>query len=133
MIKWQEKYTTGLKEVDDQHKILFVFFNDFEESIKESRGMAYIFSYFSVLEAYAVAHFQYEEECMEKYRCPAAEVNKIAHQKFIENVVSVRAQLESKQFTDEQAAQLHQFLEQWITGHIIGTDAQLRPCVHRNP
>ena len=131
MIKWQELYSTGLPEIDSQHKTLFVFVNDFEESINESRGKEYIFSYFHILEAYVQAHFQFEEDCMEKYHCPAAEENKIAHTKFVECVINFKSQLQNKKINEEQAIQLHNFLEKWITNHIIKTDAQLKPCVHR--
>ena len=83
MIQWEERYATGVDSVDRQHRMLFEFFNDFEECIKTGHGEHYLETSFPLLEAYAKAHFSFEEDCFKQHQCPYAQQNKDAHQAFV--------------------------------------------------
>ena len=128
MIKWEDRFTTGVAAIDRQHKFLFEMFNDFEMSIEEGRGSLYLKSSFPLLESYAQAHFNFEEDCMNQHVCPFAEDNKKAHHHFIAKVEEFKRQLQSGP-TNELCAQVHAFIEKWIVSHIIGIDSHLKSCV----
>ncbi|MBF0489563.1 MAG: hemerythrin family protein [Candidatus Omnitrophica bacterium] len=132
MIEWdQERYSSGVDSIDKQHRMLFEFFNDFEECIKNGKGMSYLEVSFPLLEAYAKAHFKFEEDCMNQHQCPFAKENKDAHQAFIVKVEEVKKTFASGQCGDELLMQVHDFIEKWITNHIIGVDIHLKGCVKK--
>ena len=128
MIKWEEKYSTGIISIDRQHRMLFEFFNDFEECIATGKGKSYLETGFPLLEAYAKAHFKFEEDCMEEQECPAAHENKEAHRAFVIKVEAIKSRFNTSKVSAETLTELHGFLEQWINTHIIGIDTQLKDC-----
>lgn len=131
MIKWEDRYITGDESVDRQHKVLFEMLNDFEASIKEGRGKNYLENSFILLEAYAVAHFGFEEFSMEKNKCMATVENKGHHQSFIKKVKDFKMQYQSGIEQDELVVRIHRFIEEWITSHILDVDIHLRTCIQK--
>jgi len=129
MIKWEERFATGDDGVDRQHKLLFDMFNDFEASIHEGRGESYLKSSFPLLEAYAQAHFKFEEDCMERHHCPVSQDNKDSHQTFIVKVQDFKKKFQSGLHEDDLYIQVHAFIERWITSHVIGIDTHLKACI----
>ena len=131
MIKWQEAYSTGIKQLDQQHQELFVYSNDLEgilqdEDVSKEKlemGLEY-------LEQYAAKHFGQEENCMHQYACPIAGNNKQAHQKFIEAYKSFEIRINREEDIFSILRELHVFLEQWLVEHICKIDVRLKPCVH---
>ena len=131
MIKWQESYSTGVDKLDEQHKSLFQYSNDLEDGLncggvsKETLQRALNF-----LERYVKGHFGQEEACMFKCVCPIADKNKAAHQKFIEAFRAFQKKISEDGDGEKALRELHQFLETWLTDHIIKIDTQLKPYVH---
>jgi len=130
MIKWEEKFATGVEAIDRQHKFLFEMFNDFEDAIHEGRGESYLKHSFPLLEAYAQAHFHFEEGCMHQHKCPISQDNKNAHETFVVKLTAFKKQHESGP-TEELCVQMHDFIEKWIVNHIIGMDTHLKSCIDK--
>jgi len=126
MIKWEERYSTGDESVDRQHRFLFEMFNDFEATILEGRGRSYLETSFPLLEAYAQAHFKFEEDCMDRHQSSVARENKEQHRVFVAQVEKFKKELHSVQFDDGLIIKVHHFLEKWIIEHIIGVDTRLK-------
>ena len=131
MIQWEKRYATGDESVDKQHQMLFEFFNEFEDCVKQGKGKEFLKETFPLLESYAAAHFKYEEQCMQVHHCPAADENKAAHQTFVLKLDEIKKKYQTGQYDDETIAQVHHFVEDWITQHIIGLDTQLRACIKK--
>ncbi len=131
MIEWKDAYATGNEAVDRQHRLLFDFFNDFESVINEGKGKHYLEKSFGMLEAYAAAHFKFEERCMDEARCSVSQKNKIAHQMFLAKVQEFKRAFETKEVKDDFYVEMHSFIEQWITSHIIGIDTHLKDCIKK--
>ena len=135
MIKWQESYSTGVAKLDEQHKSLFKYSNELEESLN-SQGVSKETLQRSLhfLERYVKGHFGQEESCMHQFACPAANINKLAHQKFIEAYITfsdrISKDADNDVDSDAPLKELHHFLENWLTEHICKIDTQLKPCVH---
>ena len=81
------------------------------------------------LENYADTHFNEEEGCMERYRCPAHQKNKEAHEQFRTFFKEFKARYQAKGFRREILLELHKTLSQWIEEHILRVDTQLRACI----
>ena len=131
MIEWKDTYSVGIAEIDNQHQRLFSFFNDFEIIINEGDPKHYLEHSFSLLEAYATAHFGFEEECMNHYKCPAAGKNKADHQAFLVKVQGYKKVFSSGEYNQDLFVEMHDFIEAWIKGHIINVDSHLKGCIKR--
>lgn len=130
MIQWDDKYKTGVNHLDEQHKALFQYLNDFEGSINEGEhGKGLLVLTLSFFENYAKMHFGDEENCMYRYKCPIALSNKEAHLEFIEFFQNCRKDLETTGYDENAFRKIIKFTEQWLLDHICKIDTQLNPCV----
>src|SRR5688572_27739742 len=114
MILWEDRYKTGEEMIDRQHRMLFEFFNDFEDVIKNGLGKSFVENSLLFLENYIHLHFGIEEFCMHKHRCPIADKNKAAHEKFKETFNTYKNKLADNGYNDQIATELHQNIEAWI-------------------
>jgi len=131
MITWQEKYSTGVEELDKQHKNLFQYSNDLEECVK-NRTFSKVTTdrMLRFLDQYIKVHFNHEETCMFKYSCPIASKNKNAHQEFILKFKATEEKVKDDKNYEKALKELHHYLESWLEEHICKIDTQLKPCVH---
>jgi hemerythrin len=132
-LTWDDALTTGNMEIDAQHKFLIDTFNELGDAIQQGSGMDNISKILGVLRYYADWHFGKEEECMESYGCPAAKINKIAHQVFIEKSGRYQKEYESSGSSNELALHIHAELSDWIVNHILAVDGQLYASIHHKP
>ncbi len=131
MITWDDRYKTGEESIDKQHQLLFEFFNNFEDGIQKSRGRSYVEQSFQFLNDYTKAHFGYEENCMNRFKCPFAAKNKNAHKEFSQALKVFQNKLQTDGYQDILLNEIHDFVEQWITNHIIGIDTHLKDAVKK--
>ena len=88
-VHWEDSYSIGIKEIDNQHKKLFDLVNklyDLEENanIKEEiRDILYAFS------DYTKVHFRDEEEYMASIGYPELREHKKIHQHIIESLSQI--------------------------------------------
>lgn len=132
-LTWDETLTTGDMEIDTQHKFLIDTFNDLGDAIQHGSGMGSISKILGVLRQYADWHFAKEEDCMESFHCPAAKVNKIAHEVFIEKTSRYQMEYELSGSSKNLALHIHADLSDWIVNHIMKVDGQLYTCIHNKP
>ncbi len=127
---WGESMSTGISRLDSQHKMLLEKFNDFTEIINSGGEIQETAEdVLDFLQFYAAWHFKHEEECMEKYNCPAAAENKKAHKEFLAQFEEIYERWQSGTMDREMAAQTHAKLSDWIINHIVNVDTRLKPCV----
>ena len=133
MLIWSEKFATGHKTIDEQHKMLFENINRLEGMLVQTNPSReecdFMISLVNYLEDYVGAHFQLEEQCMESYRCPVHQQNKDAHQHFIAFFQKFKHRCEAEGFRMEILQLLHQSVHDWIVQHIMRIDVQLKPCI----
>jgi hemerythrin len=128
-IVWDDSLSTGEPSVDLQHRYLIKTINELAEAIDQGKGRDAISEILVVTQFYAEWHFQREEECMERYRCPAAAANKSAHAVFIEKFRKFREDYESAGATDALAARMYAELGDWLVNHILKVDKALAAVV----
>ena len=78
---------------------------------------------------YAIEHFTKEEAAMTRYRCPAAEANKQAHQQFVARFKELRAKFSAQGAQASMAIDIYNELSNWLIKHIRGIDVQLAKVV----
>jgi len=128
-MQWSERFATGNERLDRQHRRLFEMSEDYRSALAEGGGERVYYQLIASLEAYARGHFGIEEQCMEAYRCPVAEINHQAHTDFLASLDQYRQRYRTTGFTYEDAQSLVDFLDNWLADHIGRIDTQLRRCL----
>ena len=90
---------------------------------------AFLMHLIDFLGSYATTHFEFEEQCIARHRCPAHQKNKEAHQQFKAFFQSFRERYRAEGFRPEVLKSLHLTASVWIQEHILQIDTQLRPCI----
>src|SRR6185312_9161855 len=126
MIVWDEKLKTGSDEIDKQHQGLIDQINQLELMLTETNPTKeeceFLIHLVTFLEAYTKEHFQFEEDCMERHRCPAHAKNKLAHAEFMKFFEQFRESYHHQGFRPEIVRTLHEAMSMWIKGHILQVD-----------
>lgn len=129
-IVWnQERMTTGLEEIDGQHRELIKHYNEFQDALAHGKGRDVCVRTLAFVAEYAEWHFKKEEECMRQFRCPAAAANLAAHNGLRMELIKVRSRIKNDQMSIEDLVKLSQILSDWIQNHICSVDVRLRECV----
>jgi hemerythrin-like metal-binding protein len=126
-VKWSDDYLTGIERIDHQHKALFQMSAGFREALNEGSGQRVYGGLLKSLRLYARAHFRFEEDCMNRCQCSAAECNTQAHTEFLQCLTAFEEHYAILGFDPTDARRLVEFLDHWLAKHICGIDVQLRP------
>lgn len=119
-LEWSEELSTGVPQMDEQHRRLIDLLNQFYEAIEKGEREQAIEVLFQGAEGYTLYHFSSEEKFMEEIGYPELEPHRKAHQNLINEVSSAKERLGRG---DEKAVrELAAFLLSWLYTHIAKTD-----------
>ncbi len=124
-VEWSDAIATGHLATDIQHKMLIDIINELAEAIETNQTDLKMRRILNLLQYYTEWHFEREELCMERVKCPMGERNKAAHCVFMEKLKQFRADYKIKP-SHEFARKLYQELVDWLVHHIQGVDANLK-------
>ncbi len=134
-LQWTDQFATGSPTIDEQHRQLFAHLNQFAALLapgpSDPKDLVFILQFLEFLEEYARTHFSYEEQCMERYRCPAHQKNQMAHEHFQQMIRDFKARSLAGGFRREMLDELSRMLNHWVQGHILNLDTELKPCIER--
>jgi hemerythrin len=129
IINWDpEKMATGVAEVDDQHKEWLRRYNEFDQAVSHGEGLKVVRSTLDFFANYAETHFKLEEACMTKRNCPAAEANRVGHERMRNILTASKEYMERKGVSMMQVTFLKMEMQEWLVEHILTIDIQLRDC-----
>jgi len=133
MIIWTEQFATGSGALDQQHRVLINNLNLLESMLTETNPSReqgeFLIHLVDFLESYARTHFSFEEQCMEKYRCPAHARNKLEHEQFMEFLREFKERCRAEGLRVDVLQGLYQRLGSWVEEHILKVDTRLKPCI----
>jgi len=136
MIEWNKQLRTGSETIDGQHQMLIHNINHLECLLTETNPTKetcdFLLHLIDFLESYTEKHFRFEEDCMERHRCPVHAANKHAHQEFMEFFRQFKELSRHKGFRPDVVRTLHQTISLWIEEHILNVDIHLKPCLKAN-
>ena len=128
-LKWEPSMSTGVDEIDAQHKYLFDTFNRLGDAIAMGPRKENILTILNRLSFYVKWHFGKEEEYMYKYSCPASDINKKNHEDFARKFDQFYTEYKDSGGTLELAEKIHGMLSDWLVKHIMAVDVQLMASV----
>ena len=129
LVVWSDRLTVGIKMIDEQHMTLIDLINQLSDAMYSGRGRNMLNKALTVLETYAIHHFDTEEKLMATHKYGESEAHKNEHGLFTETVKRFRYQLDSGHVV--VSAEVLFFLRDWIIVHIMKTDRKLGLTLNR--
>jgi hemerythrin len=121
---WSDRYSMGIKIIDDQHKGLLDFVNDLfnHASGDEYEEREYFKKVIQQAVNYIKVHFETEEKLMTATKFPGYAEHKKIHDQFTMTVLKTVQDFESgKRLVLEKFAY---FLKNWVLGHVAVMDVK---------
>jgi hemerythrin-like metal-binding protein len=125
-IVWKEEYSVKVKEIDEQHQLLFKIINDLIKEINSFPQKEKVTSIISEIVKYKDEHFATEEKYFMQFHYPEAEEHIKAHRQFIATLKEIQ-----NKFGDDTinfAFALVDFLEDWLIDHLMHMDRRYIEC-----
>jgi hemerythrin-like metal-binding protein len=122
-IVWSNVLSVEVDEIDEDHRKLVNIFNILNHAVAEGESSDYLSAVLEELINCTVWHFSHEERLMLKYGYADSEAHKAEHQELIKSARKMQQEIlqSDKPVADENI----EFLERWLTEHILTTDMRL--------
>ncbi len=130
-IAWHTSMSTGIPEIDEQHKELVKTLNTLADAMQAGKGKDEIEKMLEFAGQYAQKHFGFEEECFEKYNCPVADLNKQEHAQFVARFTVLMEEFQEKGAKFTLIIKIHKELSDWLLQHICEVDTKFYPYVQK--
>jgi len=118
--EWKDSYSVGVKEMDNQHKVLIDLINQLHTAMSSGKGSTVSGPIITEMVRYTKFHFGAEEQLMTKHGYPGLLSQKAEHLKFTNQAIDYQNQLNSGAVS--LSISILNFLKDWLTTHILGTD-----------
>ena len=119
IFEWNDSFVLNIPVVDEQHQRLISMISDLDASEREGTGGLLISYVLQELIRYIAIHFEDEERLMLSHGFPGLTGHRQEHDFFVKRVMHIQ---ESFQDGDDLSKETLDFLKEWISCHIKGTD-----------
>ncbi len=122
-MKWKKVYETGIKKVDDDHKVLVQLTDELEAAMEPGASREAMGATLKALVEYVKFHFNNEEEVMKRVGFPDLQRHRQLHKDLVNDVAGILIDLKNgKEWTKSE---LIGFLTRWLEDHILGEDQKI--------
>lgn len=122
LFEWNDSYSVGITEMDNEHKKLFAIINELFDGLKAGKGRDILDGIFKELKEYTRVHFNDEEILMKRYDYPGLEEQKKQHVTFIDKIRVEENKSKGGAFL--VSIEILGFLRDWLTTHIQKYDRE---------
>jgi len=122
MIEWTPALSTGVPLLDEQHKAIFQWLAELERATVDERTLFGVYA-ITRLKHYMREHFAAEEALMKAAEYPGLGAHMAEHAKFRAKL----GELQIKSIGEDISTETVEFLVDWLTHHIAGTDMAYVP------
>ena len=128
---WQDNYSVGIDEIDEQHQKLVQLINKLARGLLIQSSELELKNVFNELTLYAIYHFQSEENVWRKYFLDDEweSAHKKSHENFASDVRKLQSAEHDKPY-NEVIEYVLSFLTHWLIIHILETDKRMSIVVH---
>ncbi|WP_020674757.1 bacteriohemerythrin [Geopsychrobacter electrodiphilus] len=117
---WNEKYSVGVTELDEQHKSLIHMINEMHYAMNNDKGQEAITSIIEQMFAYMELHFSTEEGYMQQFGYLGLLAHQKSHEEFRSKARDLRERVSAGEFV--LSFEILQFLSDWLQNHILVSD-----------
>ena len=122
-IVWGHVLSIEVDEIDEDHRKLVNIFNILNHAVTDKESPDYLAAVLEELVNCTVWHFSHEERLMLKYDYAEIEQHKATHRELINSAKELQQKFlqADKTLADEDI----EYLERWLTEHILTDDMRL--------
>lgn len=124
-LQWDEKYSVGVSELDEQHKQLIKILVELYEAMQAQKANEILGQIISKLVNYTKVHFSTEEKYMQQNNYPGFLEQKREHENFTAKVLAFKSDFDSGKTA--MTVSITAFLKDWLTNHILLSDKKYSP------
>ena len=125
LITWNDSFSMGIRQIDDQHRKLVGLLNSLFDAMKEGKGKDILGEILTDLITYTVFHFSTEENYFKKYAYPEFVKHAQEHQYLTKNAAELKTKFDKGEAVI--TVEVMQFLKDWLNNHILRTDKKYSP------
>ena len=122
---WDDRLNVGINEIDMQHKKLVQMLNELYEAMKAGKANEAVGKILDGMIQYTTSHFATEERYMRQHNFPDFQKHKQEHDTLTQQVLDLQSQFKSGQVA--LSMKVGNFLKNWLSSHISGTDMKYGP------
>lgn len=120
LLDWDESFELDIDIIDSQHRRLVDIVNKLNGAMSQGQGNNVLSEIFNDLKGYTVEHFKTEEELFDEHGYEETDQHKKIHADLVGKVLEFEEQFKSGKVA--MSRDLMEFLRDWLTNHIKGTD-----------
>ncbi len=121
-ITWDETLTVDVQEIDEDHQKLVELYNLLSHSITEGCSVEYVDAVLDEMISFTIWHFRHEERLMLLYKYQDIAAHKAEHRDLVDSARELQQKFHEKKMLSEEDID---YLESWLTVHILGHDMRL--------
>jgi methyl-accepting chemotaxis protein/hemerythrin len=129
-LEWDGSFETGIASIDGQHRKLFDMVNDLHDAMQQKRSKEAVGQILGRLIEYTGSHFGHEEQAFRSTGYPEEAGHKQEHARLVEQVLALQGKFNNGEAVLTQS--VIEFLQDWLTKHIKGTDMRYAPHFKKN-
>jgi hemerythrin-like metal-binding protein len=123
-IEWDQSYSVGISDIDEDHKKLISIINRVVEAVENNEAVLWTFD---ELKDYTQTHFSREEDKMKAADYPDFDNHKIGHEEFIKWLKHVKYTYELTPETSVALGEsVSKYLQEWLVNHILKSDMEYK-------
>jgi len=128
-VEWNDGMSVRVAIIDGQHQGLLRLINELHDAMTQGQGASVLGKIVDGLIEYTLNHFATEEHYFEASDYPDCVAHKREHQDFVTKVTDFRRGFEEGRLM--LTLDVMSFLGDWLTDHILGSDASYAPFLGR--
>ena len=125
---WSDTYSVQIGIIDSQHKSLVNMVNELHQAMLGGMGKQQLGIILSNLIKYTQSHFKTEENLMQSHGYPDYMSHKSAHDSLTKTVLDLQDRFRRNEVG--LTVEAMDFLKNWLTNHILGSDKKFAPFLH---
>ena len=124
-IEWNEGMSTGIDDIDIEHKEWLRRYNEFDDAVINNHGSKMIAVALRFFKQYTEFHFPNEETRVPNYLSLAAQRNREEHVLICNKIAELQSRIGSEGTSIVEVMELKIEMEEWIVKHICKTDVEM--------
>lgn len=129
LIEWNQGFSVGVAEMDNQHKQLVTLLNDLYSAMQSQKSSEIIGKVLNKLISYTEKHFSDEEEFMKKHSYPDIKSQIKEHTAFTDKVLKFKSDYDAGKTS--MSVSITSFLKDWLINHISLSDKKYGDYVNK--
>jgi hemerythrin len=128
-LKWSDKYSLNVAEIDEQHKKLVGLVNEMYDAMHAGKGRDMIGTVIAEFVAYTDYHFKAEERLLRQNGYPEYNGHKEMHDNLSRKAHSIKKAFDRG--NTPTAIEVMLLLTNWLNTHILEEDRKYKPYAER--